>query len=291
MAREFGGRFSPGGDTSEQPANTPPKAGAGFRSWLMFAAPLPLLLTGFGQITAGNPAGIVRDFTAFALLILAAWLLREGLFAEAAFNARTRARRPALPRKILAAALCGAGITLAAWTPANMILPPTLGILAMILHLSAFGIDPLKSKGIDGYKNFPGQRVARAVDEAESYLAEMTTAMAALNDRQLQKRLDGFTGSARAMFRTIEEDPRDLNGARRYLSVYLIGARDATVKFVTLYQNTGDARARSDYETLLADLQANFVAQRKEMLLDDRSDLDVEIEVLRERLRHEGVQT
>ena len=91
-----------------------------------------------------------------------------------------------------------------------------------------------------------------------------------------------------AQLRTaVERDPRDLTSARKYLGIYLSGARAATEKFVALYAETGDMAARADYEALLADLQTNFDAGRREMLLDDRADLDVEIEVLRDRLQAE----
>ena len=38
------------------------------------------------------------------------------------------------------------------------------------------------------------------------------------------------------------------------------------------------------------DLEQNFAARTRKMLLDDRSDLTVEIDVLRERLQREGVR-
>ena len=48
--------------------------------------------------------------------------------------------------------------------------------------------------------------------------------------------------------------------------------------------------ARADYVTLLDDLEANFTGKTQKLLIDDRSDLTVEIEVLRERLEREGVR-
>ena len=91
------------------------------------------------------------------------------------------------------------------------------------------------------------------------------------------------------MFRTIENDPRDLTAARKYLSVYLMGARDATVKFADIYARSRDAGARADYIALLDDLEANFTGKTQKLLIEDRSDLTVEIDVLRERLAREGV--
>lgn len=293
MATEFSGKYSPVNKPREMPeavARTAKPRAMG-RARLMFFAPLPLLLTGFGQIGAGSVGGIVRDFGAFAILILAAWLLREGLKAEAEYNMRSRARKPALPRKIIASDLCGVGVAVAAFNGSELVLPVVLGALAMVLHLVAFGLDPLKNKGMDGLENLASRRAALAIEEAEAHVADIIKAGSRLKDPVLSKRLNAFTASARAMFRTIEDDPRDLTTARKYLSVYLVGARDATIKFADLYAKTHDPSARADYEALLADLETNFNAERKEMLLDDRSDLDVEIDVLRDRLRLEGVQS
>jgi 5-bromo-4-chloroindolyl phosphate hydrolysis protein len=102
--------------------------------------------------------------------------------------------------------------------------------------------------------------------------------------------VESLASAARDMFRAVEEDPRDLTSSRKFLSVYLKGARDATIKFADLYSKNRDAEARSDYEALLNDLERSFDAQHKTMLLDDRSDLDVEITVLRDRLKQEGLR-
>ena len=64
------------------------------------------------------------------------------------------------------------------------------------------------------------------------------------------------------MFRAVEHDPRDLNRARTFLSVYLLGLRDATVKFADLWGRSRDAEARAQYEALLGDLETSFGTHR-----------------------------
>jgi len=234
---------------------------------------------------------MIGNFAAFGVLIFAAWLLGEGLRAEAAFGARKRARKPAFPRKIFAALLTGLGVGLAIWSGAGLVQPVAVGLLAMILHLLAFGIDPLKSKGLAASDSLDQRRVARAVNEAEAHIAAMTDTLARLGERDLSAKLAALTASAGAMIQTVEDDPRDLGNARIYLGVYLKGARDATQKFVDLYEKTGEAKARKDYIALLDDLENNFNAERENLLRDDREDLAVEIDVLRERLRYEGLKS
>jgi hypothetical protein len=146
----------------------------------------------------------------------------------------------------------------------------------------------MRDKGAEGIDSFQTDRVARAVDEAEKLLEGMRDAILRAGDRQLEARVERFAATAQAMFRGVESDPRDLTAARKYLSVYLTGARDATVKFADLYRQNRDGAVRAEYVALLDDLETNFARRTQTLLSDNRTDLDVEISVLRERLGREG---
>ena len=294
MAQRFGGKFSPDGapqSTAAKPTADPFKNArvnpVGLRANLM-AVPVAVLL--FFSLFSGASG------MALGLLGAASWagawvMLREGLKAEAAYNDRRVAKRPALPRKILAAILVGIGAGFAAWkAEPGAVIAVVYAIAAAALHLAAFGLDPLSDKGVEGVDEFQQNRVARVIDEAETHLSAMSDAVLRARDRQVERRVDQFQSVVRDLFRTVEEDPRDLTAARKYLTVYLLGARDATVKFADIYARSQDAQARSDYMTLLDDLEQNFSARNRKMLLEDRSDLTVEIDVLRERLQREGVR-
>lgn len=287
MAQRFGGEFSPDpqGGPTPNPALGQRRTRAGFRVNLLFLLPLPLIWKAF----TGTPIQMASYLGALALMLLAAWLTREGLQAEDAFHARKVARRPALPRKILGAVALALGLGLTGLAGHGVLAAGIFALLGLGLHLAAFGLDPLKGKGVEGIDAFQQDRVARAVDEAEAHLGTMATHIDALRDRKLEARLESFAATAREMFRIVEEDPRDLTASRRYLGVYLLGARDATIKFAELFQRTRDEPARTEYLTLLDDLEQSFAARSKKLLLDDKTDLDVEIEVLRERLAREGV--
>ena len=302
MAKRYGGKYSPDDkpETGDQPergqydgARVEP---AGARANIMFVPAIPLVFLSLNDGAIGMTLGLV----AAGMLTLAAWLLREGLRAEAAYKSRRTARRPAIPRKIFASVLTGLGIALAAYrneyldsesaTQVSLLAPVLFGVVTAVLHSVSFGIDPLKDKGMEGIDTFQQDRVARVVDDAEASLSEMSDAIARAGDRRIEARVERFQNTARELFRTVEEDPRDLAGARKYLTVYLQGARDATVKFADVYARTRDAQALADYTALLDDLEQNFAARTRKMLLDDRSDLTVEIDVLRERLQREGVR-
>jgi hypothetical protein len=289
MAERFGGKYSPqsGGDGSPKVATPAPaevKPRGSWRASVLFLTAFLFLFPAFGD----GPRDMLAGLLAGGCLILSAWLSREGLRAEAAFNARKVARRPAFPRKLAGAILTGAALGIGGVIAGQGLVYPALyALVGAALHLGAFGLDPMSDKGMEGIDSFQVNRVAQAVEEGEKHLAAMKDAILRAKDRALERRVEQFAATARGLFRTIEGDPGDLTAARKYLSVYLRGARDATVKFADHYAQTRDVAARADYEALLSDLETTFAQKTTAFLSNNRTDLDVEIGVLRDRLKLE----
>ncbi|MEX1235064.1 MAG: 5-bromo-4-chloroindolyl phosphate hydrolysis family protein [Roseovarius sp.] len=290
MAQRFGGKFSPGhdgktGGRSGGPSARPRVDPVGARANLMF---VPAAVVLFASLNSGAAELAVGAVSA-AVLALSAWLLRGGLRAEAAYAERKVARRPGIPRKLFSSTLAGLGIALAAYPSDGVTAAALYGIVTAGLHIAAFGIDPFRDKGMEGIDTFQQDRVARTVREAETLLTQMSDAISRARDRRLEERVAQFQATVRTMLRTLEDDPRDLSAARRYTGVYLMGARDATIRFADLYPRSQDAAARADYLALLDDLDQNFSAKTQKLLENDQGALDIEIGVLRDRLEREGV--
>lgn len=285
MAERYGGRYSPGAQKGAQ-MTRPSRAGA--RVNLLFAAPFLILLGAFGQ----PPLGLIFDIAGFGALMLAAWLTREGLRAEDAYNARQIASRPAIPRKLFGSILTGLGLALAgaSATTLSLVEPVIFFLLGGALHAVAFGPDPMKNKAPLGTSNLDSDRVKRAVTKAEREMEAMRVAIRRAGAPMLTRRVDNFLGSVGKMVDAVERDPRDLTRARKYLSVYLAGAREATERFADIYARSQNTEARADYEVLLSDLETSFNQRTEAMLLEDKSALDVEIDVLRDRLAREGLR-
>jgi 5-bromo-4-chloroindolyl phosphate hydrolysis protein len=287
MAERFGGKYSPQG---AGPAGSPspavqvdiePKPKGMWRTTVLFLTAFLFLVPAFGD----DPREMLLGLAAGGLIILSAWLTREGLKAEAAYNARTLARRPALPRKLFGAVVTGAALALGGIIAYGVVFPALYALAGAFLHLGAFGLDPMTDKGMEGIDAFQTGRVAHAVEEGEKHLKGMQDAILRAKDRGLERRVEQFGAVARGLFRTIEADPGDLTAARKYLVVYLMGARDATVKFADHYAQTRDASARAEYEALLTELETTFAQKTTAFLSNNRTDLDVEIAVLRDRLK------
>lgn len=154
MAQRYGGKYSPdgaaGGRTAPDAAS--PFRGkrarrAGARVNFLFVVPIIFVFIGFTR----EPFGLATHLIAFAVLMAAAYMTREGLKAEEAYDARKVAKRPAIPRKLFGSLLTGAGLFVAGYMPEASLLNPILfAVLGTGLHAIAFGADPMKDKGAEG---------------------------------------------------------------------------------------------------------------------------------------------
>ncbi|MEM7498010.1 MAG: 5-bromo-4-chloroindolyl phosphate hydrolysis family protein [Pseudomonadota bacterium] len=303
--QRYGGVHSPGeagkaarraetaGSTAPGPrGRTSPFAGrramrVDLRARLMFILPAPLLFAALLGIGGGNIAATGLSLTGFACLMFAAWMLAEGQKAARAYAARAVARRPAIPRLIIAALASGLGVALAQLAgTGGPVTAAGFGLVALAAHVAAFGIDPLENKGID-LSDAEHGRVADAIDHAEKLLREIHDDAQGIGDHEIAERVLSLCDEVLALLRRIEQDPRDLTRARRYLSVHLVGAHEATRKYAENHEALDDPNLRADYLALLSELEASFQRGRDKLLADDRTDLEVEIEVLRDRLGQE----
>ena len=286
MAQRFGGKFSPSGDNSAlgEPPVVIEKSQEMRRVVVLFFLPLLYAINAF----RAGPNEMLLGLAACGLLMAAAWLTQQGVRAQDAYDARKVAKRPAFPRKSVASLLLGAGLVAGGMmSQAGLLVPILFGMAGAALHLASFGADPMADKGMQGIDGFQVERVSRAVDEGEAFLAGMKDAILRAKDRGLESRVEKFAGLARGLFRQVENDPGDLSAARKFLTIYLMGARDATAKFADAYAQGRDPKVRADYEALLADLETTFAERTKALLSHNHTDLDVEIQVLRERLAQE----
>lgn len=222
--------------------------------------------------------------------MLAASLTGQGMRAADAYEDRIVAKPPAFPRKLVAALLTGLAVAGVCFAGAGIgiALSVIYGVVAGGTHIAAFGVDPMRAKGGAGIADAELDRVAEKLDQAEAVVAETVKAAETLRDRSLTKRVDVLAYAARDILREIQSDPRDLRRSRKFLSVHLVGLRDATIKYATASAKGAAGDLRGDYEGLLVDLEASFAKQRQSLLANDETALEVEIEVLRDRLKQEG---
>lgn len=251
----------------------------------MAFATLPLL----SSIFFGVAMSVVEGLGLIALYGLSIWTLTLGLRAEAAYDAAPIARKPKLPLKLVAATLMGLAVSTTVFFRHELTGEAALvGLVASGLFVTAFGLDPLKNKGVAGPRAEDALRANDAITQAATVLKEIDACIVALGDTEVSIGVMAFRRSAERLFKVLHDDPERYRDMRRLLGVYLDAARDATERFAILHGALADAEAKARYLGMLDRLRGQFEDQTRKYLNDGKSKLDVEIEVLQSRLRTES---
>jgi len=260
------------------------------RVWLIYAAAAPLVLSAFLNLFSGSGTGMIRDFVLFGIFCVAAMLLRQGIEAQREYEDKDYAVPPSMPRKLFGSLVIGGGLfgtALLGWD-IGFIQSIAYGIFGAGASVLAFGLDPMKSKGGIAIGGITPRMVADAVDEAEEKIRGIEAAAADIHDQPLRERLRDVAAEARKVVARIEEDPSDLRRARKFLKIYLDGAVDATRKYVRHQGDHADSDIYMKFRSLLDSMVETFRAQEQKLLRNNQIDLDVEIEVLADRLKQEA---
>lgn len=247
---------------------------------------LPILLAALFGLVTGSPGLLVGNLGAWALLALGAHLIGQGQKAQEAYDARSMAAAPSLPRKLLGSLAVGAGVGLAA-TLAFGLMGPVMGFLSAGLALFAFGVDPMRAKGDAKITDVSITDLDAALTEARGRTTELDRIARALKDRSLGDAVREVNRETERILQRIEQDPGDLRRSRKFLKVYLDGVLEAARKYERAQTNV-DPETEWKFRKLLRDMRQVAAEHYENLLNDDKTDLDVEIEVLADRLKHEA---
>ena len=265
------------------------------RAWTLRIAPFLLAVPLVTNLIAGDVVQIVALGLGLAMLLGACALVEAGLAREADYHARTIAKAPWPPLKLLGAGLVGVGLLVGAWWGAltGLALALVLAAAGAIGCGLAYGLDPRRDKGLSPElarrAGLRTEQVIEAIAEADAKLREIEQSAARLHNRELTDRLARIVAQARAVLAQIEQDPSDLRRARRFLVTYLDGTRDVVRKYTQQQQDLADTELAANFRHVLETVERVFAEQEEVLKRNETMDLEVQIEVLRTQLEREGV--
>jgi hypothetical protein len=167
------------------------------------------------------------------------------------------------------------------------------GALTGAACILAYGMDPRADRAaIEAAAQragIKGKDVVATLDEAYRKVRGIEEAASGLHSRELKARLDRISGQARTILGQLEQDPKDLSRARRFLVTYLDGTRDVVTKYAQQQADLADSPLAENFRRVLTTVEQVFTEQEELLRKDDKLDLEVQIEVLETQLRREGV--
>lgn len=264
----------------------------GLKGILLYLLPMPVLIAAITSLVQGNFWKTLILGGSFAGFMLAAIIARHGLKIESTYVKKKFAKAPSTPYKSVAALLLGitTGLTAFFATPQSLFSSVLIGGAAFLGFMFSYGLDPRKDKTEGISLGVSAEEVIEALEAAEIKIAGLETAKRSIKNLDFKQRIDRIIDKARDILNVIEDDPRDLQRARKFLKVYLSGAERVTQKYAVTHKKEATTdKLDANFGRVLDSLEQTFNTQHTKLKENDQFDLDVQIEVLETQLKHEGV--
>jgi hypothetical protein len=258
---------------------------------LLFILPAPLVLASIIALGAGRFGDMLADAAAFSLCMLGAVLTRRGMQAACAARVRWPGAKPRLSLKNLGAAALAAGTAVAAHFGVGHGVANSLafaGIALIAFHL-LYGLDPIRISRARGHDGSADADLAATLEEAEARILSIERSAGRIRNPELRRRLGRIAAQGRDILGMIEQRPRDLRRARKFLTVYLEGAERVTQGYAATHRLADSSELEQNFRNVLITVEDVFAEQQKRLLEKDLMDLDVQIEVLNKQLKREGI--
>lgn len=281
--------------TAERNAATRRSLGSTGAAVILYLLPLPLLGKAFYELVLrGRFTGFVLSLALFALFTLGAELTRRGISKSWEFKQRKIALAGGAPLKTVGAGIIGLATFLTAFLAADQSLPASIAIgLGSLLGIFlTYGLDARGSKGLAADAGITVEEVQTALGEARGRIGAIEEAakrFAGEKVYEMRQKVRDVVAAAGKVLHLIEEDPRDLRRARKFLNVYLDSAKTVTENYASVSAKAHTPEMEAKYSAVLDDLKKTCEEQYAKLLENDTLDLDAQIEVLKTRLTREGL--
>jgi 5-bromo-4-chloroindolyl phosphate hydrolysis protein len=263
------------------------------RGWLLklsaAAFVWPLLLA----LVRGSAREAAALVVAIVLLYVAGKSVERGSREEALNEGRPLAQSPT-PWKLmgaLGAGVAAAAISIGSGDDRGMTL--VFGALVAGACVVTYGLDPRADRSaLEAAAERAGVKssdVIDALEEAHRKVRGIEDAAQGFHSRELKARLDRICQQARTILGQLEQDPKNLTRARRFLVTYLDGTRDVVAKYAAQQRDLADTALAENFRRVLTTIDQVFAEQEEVLKQDDKLDLEVQIEVLETQLKREGV--
>ena len=261
----------------------------GIKGTLLFLMPLPVLLGALIHLLRGNIFSSITAGALFAGFMVAATVARHGFKLESKFKQKKLAKAPGTPFKSVGAIILAVSTGLTAWLLSGygMFASILIGFVTIIAFYMAYGIDPRRDKTGNISLGVSADEVFEALEAAEIKISAIETARKNIKNIQFDQHLRRIIDKARGILTLIEEDPKDLDRARKFLKVYLDGTQRVTESYAKTHGRDATTEALdSNFQEVLDSIEKTFDEQHKKLLKNDQFDLDVKIEVLKTQLKN-----
>ena len=257
------------------------------KATLLYIFLAPLFLAVILALFNTNIKAFILSGISFILFFTVARLARKGLDAESFYNENTFTKAPKIPYKTIAGYLLGGSTFFTAFITGGepFVKSAFLAIIATVGYYLLYGFDPKKDK-LENLGDISAEFVLETISEAKSKLSSIKNDMRDIKDTLLYDKLSTAVSKAENILQTIQEDPKDIRVARKFLIVYIDGMAKVTESYTDLDEQDITTHTKVKIHTLMDDVEIRFDKELSRLKNNNQFDLDVHIDTLKEQIKH-----
>lgn len=261
------------------------------KSRLLWLLPLPLIPAMLIALAGGQFTAFIGNACSYGLFLTGAMLTRHGFRQEINLRQQRFQKSTRWPFKTMGGLTVALATALTAWAGAGHDLPIAMGFGggAFVAFVLLYGVDarqmPVKVKEYAGNM----QPITEALQQAEQQIFSIEQAGSRIDQPELNERLTRIIALARDILSEIARDPRDFRRARKFLNTYLDGAERVVNGYAETHTHLRNQTLEDNFRRVLVTIEEVFGQQYQRLLENDLRDLDVDMEVLENQLKSEGL--
>jgi len=229
----------------------------------------------------------ILDIIAFSLFFATARANALGLKQEEEYYTTTLTKAPKTPYKTIAGILLGVSTLFSASFAGyqTIWIGLFLGIVATSGYFLYYGFDPRADK-LDNLGDISAEFVLETLSIARAKLKSIEEDMNSIKDNKLTKKLKIAVDRGYEILQNIEEDPKDLRVARKFIIVYIDGIKKVTKSYTEMDEKDINSDTKERLYSLLSDVEKRFDKELLRLKKNNQFDLDVHIDVLKEQINN-----
>ncbi len=254
---------------------------------LLYLFLIPLFIAVILALLQTNIEAFLLNSLAFALFFFTAKLSTKGFTQEFEYLRSPLIKAPKIPYKTIAAFMLGGSTLFTAWIAGGKAFTSALflGSIATLGYYLYYGFDPKEDK-LENLGDISAEFVLETIGEAKTKLSNIEKHMDQIEDRLLHEKLNIALTKAKDILEAIQEDPKDIRVARKFLIVYIDGIAKVTDSYAAMDEEDINSETKERLYRLMDDLDTRFDKELVRLKNNNQFDLDVHIDVLKEQIKH-----